>query len=285
MAQDSTHEADAQAGQLAGQQSAVKGEDAGEQLLHLADVTRTFGRGPGATHALRGVSFDITRGQSLGIVGESGAGKSTILKLMMGLDQPTSGTVAFRGQLLDRRNRALMREFRRSVQIVFQDPRSSLDPRLSVGAIIAEPLRSLAVPGDRRARVREVLEWVGLDAADAAKYPAQFSGGQRQRIAIARALAPAPSVLVADEPVSALDVSVRSQIIDLLARLKSELGLTLAMVSHDMAIVGQLCERTIVLHGGQIEEEGETRQVLTRPQADYTKRLLAAVPTLPPASV
>lgn len=249
--------------------------------LALHNVSRTFGRGAEETHALRDVTLEIAGGTSVGIVGESGAGKSTILKLLMGLDKPTSGSVTYQGTELSPKNRALMREFRSNVQIVFQDPRSSLDPRMTVGQVIAEPLRSLRIPGDHKARVREVLEWVGLDAAAAAKYPAQFSGGQRQRIAIARALAPAPKILVADEPVSALDVSVRSQIIELLRRLKTELGMTLVMVSHDMAIVGQLCERTVVLRGGEIAESGDTLQVLTNPQADYTKKLLAAVPRLP----
>lgn len=249
--------------------------------LQLDNVTRTFGRGDNVTHALRSVSIDFLAGQSVGIVGESGAGKSTILKLLMALDAPTSGTVFYRGEELSRKNRALMRDFRSNVQIVFQDPRSSLDPRMNVEAIIAEPLKSLKISGDHKARVREVLEWVGLDASAANKYPTQFSGGQRQRIAIARALAPAPKILVADEPVSALDVSVRSQIIELLKRLKTELGMTLVMVSHDMAIVGQLCEYTVVLRDGEIAEAGETLQILTDPQADYTKKLLDAVPKLP----
>ncbi|WP_435298414.1 ABC transporter ATP-binding protein [Timonella sp. A28] len=250
-------------------------------LLALTNVTRTFGRGPHSTHALKDVTFAVHHTQSLGIVGESGAGKSTILKLLLGLDQPTTGTVSYRGEPLHLRNRTLMREFRKNVQIVFQDPRSSLDPRMSVGSIIAEPLKSLSIDGNHTQRVHEVLEWVGLDSNAARKYPAQFSGGQRQRIAIARALAPAPRILVADEPVSALDVSVRSQIVDLLRRLKDELGLTLVMVSHDMAIVGHLCEQTMVLHDGEVVETGETRQVLTQPREEYTQRLLAAVPTLP----
>ncbi|MFD2841265.1 ABC transporter ATP-binding protein [Populibacterium corticicola] len=249
--------------------------------LRLDNVSRTFGRGNDATHALKNVSLEVVSGQSMGIVGESGAGKSTILKLLMALDRPSAGRVLYRGDELAHRNRAVMRDFRSNVQIVFQDPRSSLDPRMNVGAIIAEPLRSLSIPGDHTARVHEVLRWVGLDEDAASKYPAQFSGGQRQRIAIARALAPSPQVLVADEPVSALDVSVRSQIIELLQRLKHELGMTLIMVSHDMAIVGQLCEQTVVLRDGVIEETGATRDVLTNPQADYTKKLLAAVPQLP----
>jgi peptide/nickel transport system ATP-binding protein len=164
---------------------------------------------------------------------------------------------------------------------VFQDPRSSLDPRMRIGAVVAEPLRSLRVPGDHRARVASVLEAVGLDPDVASRYPAQFSGGQRQRIAIARALAPSPSVLVADEPVSALDVSVRGQVVDLLQRLAVERGLTLVLVSHDIAIVGRLCERTVVLHHGRVVEEGVTATVLADPQEPYTRRLLAAVPQLP----
>lgn len=251
-----------------------------EQILALERVSRVFG-GKRRTTALDDVSLAVTAGRSVGIVGESGAGKSTILRLMLGLDSPTMGLVTFRGQALARRNRALMRQFRREVQIVFQDPRSSLDPRMNIARIIAEPLDSLQIPGDHRARVREVLGWVGLEDDALSKFPAQFSGGQRQRIAIARALAPAPSVLVADEPVSALDVSVREQIMTLLRTLRTELGLTLVLVSHDMAIVGQLCEDTIVLRHGRIEEAGPTESVLTTPQSPYTRQLLAAIPTLP----
>lgn len=249
-------------------------------VIQLESVSRIFGKSTRVTRALDGVDLSVHSGRSVGIVGESGAGKSTILKLLMGLDRPTSGVVRYQGQPLDIKNRAQMREFRSNVQIVFQDPRSSLDPRMTVGSIVAEPLRSLQIAGDTTSRVTQVLEWVGLEPDAASKYPAQFSGGQRQRIAIARALAPSPKVLVADEPVSALDVSVRSQIIDLLRDLKSELGMTLVMVSHDMAIVGQLCDETVVLRNGKIEESGLTEQVLWQPRAPYTKKLLAAVPQL-----
>ena len=249
-------------------------------LLELAGVGRTYGSGPRATAALAGVDLAVRPGRSVGIVGESGAGKSTLLSLLLALDRPTEGQVLYRGEPL-RRDRAAVRRFRRDVQIVFQDPRSSLDPRMTVGAVVAEPLRSLRIPGDRGARVAEVLGWVGLEPDAATRYPAQFSGGQRQRIAIARALAPSPSVLVGDEPVSALDVSVREQVMDLLRRLRAELGLTLVLVSHDIAVVGQLCEETVVLHDGRVAESGPTEQVLTRPQDPYTQRLLAAVPRLP----
>lgn len=252
-------------------------------LLALHGVSREFGGRGRTTTALDGVDIAVHEGRSVGIVGESGAGKSTLLRLLLGLDTPTSGQVSYRGQTLDRRDRTLLKRFRREVQVVLQDPRSSLDPRMTVAQIVAEPLQSLRIGADQRersARVDEVLGWVGLDADARRKYPAQFSGGQRQRIAIARALAPSPKVLVGDEPVSALDVSVRQQIMELLARLRTELGLTLVLVSHDVAIVGQLCEETVVLRGGRVEEAGETRQVLTRPTSPYTRALLDAVPTL-----
>ncbi|MCF2706126.1 ABC transporter ATP-binding protein [Arcanobacterium haemolyticum] len=249
-------------------------------MLELRDVSRIYKSRFEETHALDGVSLTVTEGKSCGIVGESGAGKSTILGLLLGLDQPTSGEVLFRGEPLPQRDRARMKAFRSQVQMVFQDPRSSLDPRMSVGRIIAEPLRSLRVPGDHRARVHEVMEWVGLEPDMADRYPAQFSGGQRQRIAIARALAPNPGLLVADEPVSALDVSVKAQLIDLLAELKEKLGLTMLMVSHDIAVVAHLCEETVVLRHGKVVEAGQARQILAAPTSDYTKQLLDAIPVL-----
>ena len=212
-----------------------------ETLLELREVSRVYRSRTEETHALEDVSLRVTRGHSCGIVGESGAGKSTILNLLLGLDDPTVGEVLWKGEPLPRRDRARMKDFRRQVQMVFQDPRSSLDPRMSVGRINSEPLRSLGVPGNHRERVHEVMEWVGLDPDMGNRFPAQFSGGQRQRIAIARALAPNPQLLVADEPVSALDVSVKAQLIKLLADLKERLGLTMLMVSHDIALVGQLC--------------------------------------------
>ena len=191
-----------------------------ETLLELREVSRVYRSRMEETHALEDVSLRVTRGCSCGIVGESGAGKSTILNLLLGLDDPTVGEVLWKGEPLPRRDRVRMKDFRRQVQMVFQDPRSSLDPRMSVGRIVAEPLRSLGVPGNHRERVHEVMEWVGLDPDMGNRFPAQFSGGQRQRIAIARALAPNPQLLVADEPVSALDVSVKAQLIKLLADLK-----------------------------------------------------------------
>ena len=251
-----------------------------ETLLELREVSRVYRSRTEETHALEDVSLRVTRGHSCGIVGESGAGKSTILNLLLGLDDPTVGEVLWKGEPLPRRDRARMKDFRRQVQMVFQDPRSSLDPRMSVGRIISEPLRSLGVPGNHRERVHEVMEWVGLDPDMGNRFPAQFSGGQRQRIAIARALAPNPQLLVADEPVSALDVSVKAQLIKLLADLKERLGLTMLMVSHDIALVGQLCEETVVLRHGRVVESGATASLLADPQSRYTKELLAAIPVL-----
>ncbi|MFZ2749021.1 MAG: ABC transporter ATP-binding protein [Propioniciclava sp.] len=251
-----------------------------ETLLELRDVSRVYRSRADETHPLEGVSLQISAGRSCGIVGESGAGKSTILNLLLGLDDPTAGEVLFRGEPLPRRNRTRMKEFRREVQMVFQDPHSSLDPRMSVGRSISEPLRSLRIPGNHRERVHEVMKWVDLDPDMGNRFPAQFSGGQRQRIAIARALAPNPHLLVADEPVSALDVSVKAQLIALLADLKERLGLTMLLVSHDIALVGQLCEDTVVLRHGRVVESGATAHILANPQSHYTKELLAAIPVL-----
>ncbi|RKR91647.1 peptide/nickel transport system ATP-binding protein [Micromonospora pisi] len=231
--------------------------------------------------ALDQVDVSVDSGVSLGIVGESGAGKSTLLRLLLGVDRPTSGAVLFGGQPLGRVPR---RDFRRQVQVVFQDPRSSLNPRMSVASIVAEPLRSLKIGKDRAERadrVAEVLTAVGLNPDDGRRYPHEFSGGQRQRIAIARALAPSPKLLLADEPVSALDVSVRLQILDLLRGLVDTLGLTLVLVSHDLAIVSQLCQQVMVMRDGRVVEAGPTATVLERPTQDYTRALLAAIPQLP----
>lgn len=252
-----------------------------EALLVADAVTKHYGPARRRTVALENVSVTVRHGESVGIVGESGAGKSTLLRLLLGLERPSSGVVMLEGRPVDIRDRATMRALRRQVQVVFQDPRSSLDPRMRVGRSIAEPLRSLRVPGPHEARVAELLEQVGLEPEMARRYPNEFSGGQRQRIAIARALAPGPSVLIADEPVSALDMTVRQQIIDLLERLATERGMSLVMVSHDMAIVGRLCERVLVMRSGQVVEAGATASVFADPQQEYTRALLDAVPQLP----
>ncbi|MEV4894890.1 ATP-binding cassette domain-containing protein [Nonomuraea sp. NPDC055795] len=256
---------------------------AGTPVIEARDLTRVYRRPrtsltrPGeAVHALKGVSLSVARGERYGIVGESGSGKSTLLRLLCGLDRPTSGSIRFTGQeIVGRRD---LRFLRNDLQIVFQDPMSSLDPRMRVRDIVAEPLVAQGLPVG--ARVAELLEEVGLPAGAAERYPHQFSGGQRQRIAIARALAPAPKVLVADEAVSALDVSVRGQILNLLADLIDAHGLTLVFVSHDLSVVRHVCESVAVMSEGEIVESGAVDEVWAGPKHPYTRTLLRAVPTL-----
>jgi len=258
---------------------------AGTPLIEASDLTRLYHRPRtsltrpgGVVHALRGVSLTVGRGERFGIVGESGSGKTTLLRLLCALDQPTSGSIRFDGQEITGRPERRLRFLRRSLQLVFQDPMSSLDPRMRVRDLVAEPLVALGEPVG--GRVAELLDAVGLPASAAERYPHQFSGGQRQRIAIARALAPRPQVLVADEPVSALDVSVRGQILNLLADLVDELGLTLVFVSHDLSVVRHVCETVAVMHDGEIVETGAVDDVWAEPRHPYTRTLLRAVPTL-----
>jgi ABC-type glutathione transport system ATPase component len=250
-------------------------------VLELKDAAVRY-RGS-AADVVRDVSIAVEAGESLALVGESGAGKTTLLRLLLGLARPTAGTVRFDGADLAPRDREQMRRFRRSVQCVFQDPYSSLDPSRRVGAIVAEPLRSLGLDTRSTAapKVAAALERVGLDADAVDRYPHEFSGGQRQRIAIARATVCDPRVLLADEPVSALDVTTRVKVVDLLAELKQERGLTLVMVSHDLSVVASLCERTAVLERGLVVEQGATSQVLGQPAHPYTRRLIESVPRLP----
>ncbi len=245
-------------------------------LFALDDVSYGYDR---ATPVLHGISLRVDPGQSLGILGESGSGKSTLLRLLLGLAAPGSGRLEAEGSPLDIRSRARMAAHRRFVQPVFQDPYTSLDPRMKVGRIVAEPHAALALPGDAQAEVARVLAAVGLPPDSASRYPRAFSGGQRQRIAIARALIARPRVLIADEPVSALDLSTRVRVIDLLAELAREL--TLVLVSHDIAIVAALCPRMVVLQQGRIVEAGATRDILRDPRHPYTQRLLASLPRLP----
>lgn len=253
----------------------------GHGLQRHFRLPRTSLFGAGAVRkAVDGVDLAIADGESVGIVGESGSGKSTLVKLLLGLDKPTAGTVEFRGRAVRPGSPQSLRWFRREVQIVFQDPLSSLDPRMTAEDIIREPLIGLEVEGDHRARVIEVLEAVQLDPDTRFRYPHEFSGGQQQRIAIARALAPSPKLLLADEPVSALDVSVRAQILDLLRSLIEEFDLSLVMVSHDLGVVNFLCNRVLVLYQGKCVEYGDTAEVFSTPAHDYTRRLLAAVPRL-----
>lgn len=252
-------------------------------LLGLENISYRY-RGAQA-NALKGVTLTVERGVSLGVVGESGSGKSTALSLLLGLARPTTGSVVLDGETLDLSDRRRRRDFRRRVQVVYQDPYSSLDPRQRVDRIVSEPLVSLGLTRGRealRSAVGQALADVDLDVDAARRYPHEFSGGQRQRIAIARALVTGPSVLLADEPVSALDLSTRLGIIALLERLKREKGLTVVMVSHDVSAVAALCEHIVVLKDGGVVERGAVREVLDRPRAPYTQRLVAAVPRLSP---
>ncbi|WP_046728836.1 ABC transporter ATP-binding protein [Streptomyces humi] len=250
-------------------------------VLELDDVSVRY-RGA-ASDVVQGVSLAVEPGQSLALVGESGAGKTTLLRLLLGLARPSDGAVRFDGAPLAPRDREQLRRFRRGVQCVFQDPYSSLDPRRRVAAIVAEPLRSLGLDSRATAapKVAAALERVGLPADAAARYPHEFSGGQRQRIAIARAVVCDPRVLLADEPVSALDLTTRVKVVDLLAELKQERDLTLVMVSHDLSVVASLCERTAVLERGRLVEQGATERVLGAPGHPYTRRLIDSVPRLP----
>lgn len=254
-------------------------------LFSLREVSRHWTRAGQTTRALDGITLDIDEGTQLGVVGESGSGKTTLIRLLTGLDRPTHGEVLFRGQPV--RSRAVRPLLGSQVQVVFQDPRSSLDPRMPVQRIVTEPLRSRllrrsgAVPMDAAGRFEEVMTQVGLDPAMGSRFPHEFSGGQRQRIAIARALAPAPRVLIGDEPVSALDVSVRAQVLNVFTDLIRDGDITMLMVSHDLGVIRHLCERVVVLRAGRIVEDGPTAEVFARPQHAYTAELVAAMPTLP----
>ncbi|MFG6445118.1 ATP-binding cassette domain-containing protein [Microbacterium sp. P07] len=234
------------------------------------------------TTALDAVDLDVSTGSAVGVIGESGSGKSTLVRLLLALDTPTSGSVELGGRPVDARQSARsLHWLRRQSGIVFQDPYASLDPRMSIGRIVGEPLWALDIAGDRRARVREVLAQVGLDAAMADRFPHEFSGGQRQRIAIARAIVHRPTLLVGDEPLSALDVTVRAQILRLLAELRASTGMTLLLVSHDLGVVQHLCDDVVVMKEARIVERGATSAVLQNPVSPYTQSLLAAIPTLP----
>ena len=229
--------------------------------------------------ALKGVSLQMTGGRNLGIVGESGSGKSTLARVVMALEKPTSGQVLIAGQDVHALGAAELRRARAGFQMVFQDPYASLDPRLPVWRSVAEPLAALhgASRQDQRDAVAQLLGEVGLRASDGERYPHEFSGGQRQRIAIARALITKPRLIVADEPVSALDVSVQAQVLNLMADLQQRHGVSFLFISHDLAVVSHLCEDVVVMRGGEIVENGPTAQVLANPQAAYTRELLAAV--------
>ena len=242
--------------------------------------------GSGVVHAVDGIDFTVARGETLAIVGESGCGKSTVGRLLLNLLKPTAGSVRFAGNDIAGLSERAMQPYRRRAQMVFQDPFASLNPRMSVGEILAEPLaiHGIVPRRERSARVSELLLKVGLDQAAAQRYPHEFSGGQRQRIGIARALAAEPELIVGDEPVSALDVSIQAQIINLLQALQRELGLTLVIIAHDLAVVRHIADRVLVMYLGQVVELAPTRQLFATPRHPYTQALIAAVPRARDAS-
>ena len=253
-------------------------------LLEVRKLTVHYPTRKGVVHAADEVSFDIAEGETLGLVGESGCGKSSTAKAVLKLVEPTSGEISWRGQRIEALSAAAMRPVRRELQAVFQDPYSSLNPRMRAADIVSEPIRNFesASEKDIHARVAALFERVGLRADQMVKYPYEFSGGQRQRLGIARALAPRPRLIVCDEPVSALDVSVQAQVINLLMDLQEEFGLSYLFVAHDLAVVEHISHRVAVMYLGRIVELASTASIFARPQHPYTVALLSAVPVPDP---
>jgi ABC-type oligopeptide transport system ATPase subunit len=249
-------------------------------ILTVKDLEVTYGHGRKAFRAVEGISFSIAAGSTLGLVGESGSGKSTVGRAILGLATPTAGTITFEGQDITNASRARRRELAKDLQVVFQDPRSSLNEAKKVGDILIEPLTSVNHMPRAAAleRARELLVKVGLKDTDVARMPGDFSGGQRQRIAIARALMCDPKLIICDEPVSALDLSVQAQIINLFRRLQRETSVAYLFIAHDLAVVRLLSENVMVMSNGHVVEQGPAEDVYTHPQEAYTKRLLAAEP-------
>jgi len=265
-----------------------------EPVLQVRDlrkyfpITRgiVFKRHVGDIKAVDGVSFDLMPGETLGIVGESGCGKSTVARLLTGLEVPTGGSALFDGHDIMTAKGRDLRSIRREVQMVFQDLYTSLNPRMTVGDIVGEPFAihpDVAPKGDRRRRVQELLEVVGLNPEHISRYPHQFSGGQRQRIGVARALALQPKVIVLDEPVSALDVSVQAQVVNLLESLQTEFGLSYIFIAHDLSVVRHICDRVAVMYLGRIAEIGDEAQIYERTAHPYSQALLSAVPVADPS--
>jgi oligopeptide transport system ATP-binding protein len=259
-------------------------------LLEVSRLTKEFTRKRGlfgdasTVRAVDEVSFTIAEGETFGLVGESGSGKTTTGRCILRLIEPTSGEVRFRGENVLQFSRTRLRQARRDMQIVFQDPYSSLNPRMRVGAIVEEPLiiHKIGTRAERRARVAELFDLVGLDPSQLSRYPHQFSGGQRQRIGLARALALNPSLVIADEPVSALDVSVQAQVINLLMDLQERLKLTYLFIAHDLRLVRHICSRVAVMYLGRIVETGPTEAIFAAPAHPYTRALLSAIPVPDP---
>jgi oligopeptide transport system ATP-binding protein len=259
-------------------------------LLEVEHLVKEFTRRHGLfgaaapVRAVDGVTFSIAEGETFGLVGESGSGKTTTGRCILRLIEPTSGAVRFRGEDVLQFSRARMRQARRDMQIVFQDPYSSLNPRMRVGDIVEEPLliHRIGSKAERRTRAAELFTLVGLDPAQLSRYPHQFSGGQRQRIGLARALALNPSFIIADEPVSALDVSVQAQVVNLLMDLQQQLKLTYLFIAHDLRLVQHICSRVAVMYLGRIVEMGETARLFEAPAHPYTRALLSAIPVPDP---
>jgi peptide/nickel transport system ATP-binding protein len=252
-------------------------------LVEARGLVKEYRREGGTTRVVDDVSFCIQHGETLGLVGESGSGKSTVARLLLRLIEPTAGEILFEGEPLPPASTAAMRALRRRMQIVFQDPYAALNPRMTVAQILAEPfaIHREATPEGLPARLAELLHSVGLDDSALPRYPHEFSGGQRQRINIARALALRPRFLVLDEPVSALDVSVGAQVVNLLRDLQRSLGLTYLFISHSMPLVRYLCDRVAVLQSGQLVEIGECAQICESPRELYTRQLITATPEMP----
>jgi peptide/nickel transport system ATP-binding protein len=260
-----------------------------EDLVKHFPITRgvVFKRTIGAVKAVDGVTFQLRRGETLGIVGESGCGKSTLARLLLHLERPTSGRVVLEGRNIVDLSGPELRRVRRNLQMVLQDPYTSLNPRMTVGDIVGEPFEihpDVAPKGSRRARVQELLELVGLNPEHVNRYPHQFSGGQRQRVGIARALALRPEIVVCDEPVSALDVSIQAQVINLLESLQRELGLSYVFIAHDLSVVRHISDRVAVMYLGKIVEIGTREEIYERATHPYTQALLSAAPVPDPAA-
>lgn len=261
-------------------------------ILEVKDLVKEFEVGGGflrrakTVHAVNGISFHINPGETVSLVGESGCGKTTVGKTVMGFYPPTSGSVVFDGREISSLSRQGLRAVRRDIQYVFQDPYASLPSRSTVESILTEPLEihGIGTKASRKARAQELLELVGLRRAVASRYPHEFSGGQRQRIGIARALALEPKMLILDEPVSALDVSVQAQVVNLLVRLQEELGLSYLFIAHDLAVVRHISDRLVVMYLGSIVESGTVSEVFNNPQHPYTQALLSAVPVPDPGN-